>query len=122
MRHVKKALLVSTGTLRWQAKTSLRAEIRRLQTELDEMRREREAAEDAARAADKADDDDDDSADYNDLNDQFSELKEALTELKDNASDEIAERPLISVLGAFVVGIVVGRMLEALESAPMDMP
>ncbi len=92
------------------SKDSLRAEIRRLQTELDEMRREREAAEDAARAADKAAAEG--STDCGDLNDQFDELKQALIELKDNASDEISERPLISVLGAFVVGIAVGRMLR----------
>jgi hypothetical protein len=97
------------------SKDELRAEVLRLRTEIDELRRMREAE---AHAYDGLDDDDDDDSsqhereDADGLDDQFRELKRAVADLADDASDEIAERPLVSVLGAFILGIVVARLLS----------
>ena len=107
------------------SKDELRAEIRMLRAELDEMRRSRaetadmagaagpdeadtaepgEPVHEAAMAAEPADETDDDS--------QFEALEKTLGKLVDDAGKEIADRPLVAVLGAFVVGLLAGRMLS----------
>jgi ElaB/YqjD/DUF883 family membrane-anchored ribosome-binding protein len=97
------------------SKEELRAEVLRLRTEIDELRRMREdEAQDRADEAESGDGDDlaQERAALHGLEDQFHELKSAITDLADDAGDEIAERPLVSVLGAFILGIVVARLLS----------
>jgi hypothetical protein len=96
------------------SKDELRAEVLRLRTEIDELRRMREAEAEAHAYEPHDDDDSADQAreDADGLDDQFRELKRAVSDLADDASDEIAERPLVSVLGAFILGIVVARLLS----------
>ena len=96
------------------SKDELRAEVLRLRTEIDELRRMREAT--AHKNEPDHDDDDDDLAEDREalrgLEGQFRELKRAVADLADDAGDEIAERPLVSVLGAFILGVVVARLLS----------
>jgi len=96
------------------SKDELRAEVLRLRTEIDELRRMREATAHISEPED--DDDDDDLAEDREalrgLEGQFRELKRAVADLADDAGDEIAERPLVSVLGAFILGVVVARLLS----------
>lgn len=99
------------------SKDDLRTEIRMLRAELDEMRRSRaetaeapepsephEPAHEAAMAAEPADEAEDDG--------QFEALEKTLGKLVDDAGKEIADRPLVAVLGAFVIGLLAGRMLS----------
>jgi ElaB/YqjD/DUF883 family membrane-anchored ribosome-binding protein len=96
------------------SKDELRAEVLRLRTEIDELRRMREATAHSSEPED--DDDDDDLAEGREalrgLEGQFRELKRAVADLADDAGDEIAERPLVSVLGAFILGVIVARLLS----------
>jgi ElaB/YqjD/DUF883 family membrane-anchored ribosome-binding protein len=46
-----------------------------------------------------------------DLEEQLSELTKALSEYTGDVEDFIAEHPLASVLGAFVIGLALGRMM-----------
>jgi|AP12_2_1047962.scaffolds.fasta_scaffold270014_1 ElaB/YqjD/DUF883 family membrane-anchored ribosome-binding protein len=96
------------------SKDELRAEVLRLRTEIDELRRMRETT--AHKNEPEDDDDDDDLAEDREalrgLEGQFRELKRAVADLADDAGDEIAERPLVSVLGAFILGVVVARLLS----------
>ena len=46
-----------------------------------------------------------------DLEEQLKELSAALSEYTGSAEDFIAEHPLASVLGAFVLGVTIGRMM-----------
>ena len=98
------------------SKDKLRAEVLRLRTEIDELRRMREAA---AASIESGDDDDDDEDDLEDdraalhgLEGQFQELKRAVADIADDTGEKIAERPLIAVLSAFVLGVVVARLLS----------
>ncbi len=117
------------------SKEALRAEIRNLRAEVDEMRRARDEQE-AAEArrewassthgyADDGDvsgidddnglDDDNGDGEENGGDEHESQLKDiekALGDLADEAGKEIAERPLVAVLAAFVLGIVAGRLLS----------
>lgn len=45
-----------------------------------------------------------------DLEEQLKELSKSLSEYTGSAEDFIAEHPLASVLGAFVLGVAIGRM------------
>jgi len=51
------------------------------------------------------------SSPASDLEQQLSELSEALSAYTGSAEDFIAEHPLACVLGAFVVGLALGRMV-----------
>ncbi|PVE22873.1 hypothetical protein DC522_18580 [Microvirga sp. KLBC 81] len=46
-----------------------------------------------------------------DLEEQLKELSKALSEYSGNVEDFIAEHPLASVLGAFVLGVAIGQMV-----------
>lgn len=46
-----------------------------------------------------------------DLEEQLKELSKALSEYTGSIEDFIAEHPLASVLGAFVLGLAIGRMM-----------
>lgn len=46
-----------------------------------------------------------------DLEEQLRELSKALSEYTGSAEDFIAEHPLASVFGAFVLGVAIGRMM-----------
>ncbi|MEM7123932.1 MAG: hypothetical protein AAF563_21835 [Pseudomonadota bacterium] len=119
-------------------KEALRAEIRNLRAEIDEMRRAREEQEAAASRREWAsathgyDDDtsmsgiddgnglDDEDGETDDGNatggdeheSQLKDIEKALGDLADEAGKEIAERPLVAVLAAFVLGVVAGRLLS----------
>lgn len=41
---------------------------------------------------------------------QWRELEKALSEIADNAEEVVAKHPLAAVLGAFVLGVAVGRL------------
>ncbi|RDI61062.1 hypothetical protein [Microvirga subterranea] len=41
---------------------------------------------------------------------QWQELEQALSEIADNAEEAVAKHPLAAVLGAFVLGAVIGRL------------
>jgi ElaB/YqjD/DUF883 family membrane-anchored ribosome-binding protein len=98
------------------SKEALRAEVAMLRAELEAMRRTRAAA----RPAHEPDDDDDDNGEDLGLDDevrrglegQIKEIKRTIEDLTDDARDEIAERPLVSVLAAFALGLVVGRLIS----------
>ncbi|WP_445504773.1 hypothetical protein [Microvirga sp. G4-2] len=47
-----------------------------------------------------------------DLEEQLKELSKALSEYTGSAEDFIAAHPLASVLGAVVLGVTIGRMME----------
>jgi len=98
------------------SKEALRAEVAMLRAELEAVRRARTAA----RPADEPDDDDDDDNGEDlglddelrrGLEGQIKEIKRTIEGLTDDARDEIAERPLVSVLAAFALGLVVGRLI-----------
>ena len=98
------------------SKEALRAEVSMLRAELEAVRRARTAA----RPADEPDDDDDDDNGEDlglddelrrGLEGQIKEIKRTIEGLTDDARDEIAERPLVSVLAAFALGLVVGRLI-----------
>ncbi len=71
-----------------------------------ESRRETEEpapAESVAAEPDKAEEE---------LQETISELEGALSEFADRAGKEITQRPLMAVVGAFVLGILVGRLFS----------
>ena len=41
---------------------------------------------------------------------QWQELEQALSEIADNAEEAVAKHPLAAVLGAFVLGVAIGRL------------
>lgn len=41
---------------------------------------------------------------------QWRELEQALSEIADNAEEAVAKHPLAAVLGAFVLGVAIGRL------------
>ena len=41
---------------------------------------------------------------------QWQELEKALSEIADNAEEAVAKHPLAAVLGAFVLGVAIGRL------------
>ena len=100
------------------SKEALRAEVSMLRAELEAVRRARTAAR-PADEPDHDDDNDDDNGEDLGLDDelrrglegQIKEIKRTIEGLTDDARDEIAERPLVSVLAAFALGLVVGRLI-----------
>jgi len=92
--------------------SSLRHELAALQAELgkpsDSGSRQRS---DCAERAVKSDAPDAASPRTADLEEPLSELNEALSVHMGNVGDLIAEHPLASVLGAFVLGLALGRMM-----------
>ncbi len=42
---------------------------------------------------------------------QWQELEQALSEIADNAEEAVAKHPLAAVLGAFVLGVAIGRLV-----------
>lgn len=101
------------------SKEALRAEVAMLRAELEAVRRARTAARPADEPDDDDDNDDDDNGEDLGLDDelrrglegQIKEIKRTIEGLTDDARDEIAERPLVSVLAAFALGLVVGRLI-----------
>jgi hypothetical protein len=103
------------------SKEALRAEVAMLRAELEAMRR--------ARNAQPIDEDDDDEDDNDDLDldrddlgldddtrrkfeAQLKEIRAKVANLAEDARDEITDRPLVAVLGAFAIGLIVGRLTK----------
>jgi len=99
------------------SKEALRAEVAMLRAELEAIRRARAAARPAHEPDDDNDDDNGEDLDFDDevrrgLEGQIREIRRTIEGLTDDARDEIAERPLVSVLAAFALGLVVGRLIS----------
>ncbi len=89
--------------------SSIHHELNALRMELG--KRFRPDAE-AARHETTSDDADDGGSSFAaNFEEQLNELSKALSEYTGSTEDFIAEHPLASVLGAFVLGVAVGRMM-----------
>jgi len=97
------------------SKEALRAEVAMLRAELEAMRRARAGTQPTGDEPD--DDDDNDDLDLDEearrgLEGQIREIRRAVEDLTEDARDEIAERPLVSVLAAFALGVIVGKLIS----------
>ena len=86
-------------------------ELKSLQEELAASRRERAAAAQAPPVQPSMPPEGEGSADKHEWRDQLGELANAITSFLEEAEKDIAAHPAQSVIGALVVGILIGRML-----------
>ncbi len=88
--------------------SNLRAEIEALKAEVEKIAEKgRNAAEQFGTAADKAREDA-----LHELRDIEKVLERRLEKLRGEAANEISAHPLTAVGGAFVIGLVLGRLLR----------
>ena len=92
------------------ADKDLRAEIQALRREIAELRAERAPPDNPQAGARTAQFSFGSSA--ADLTEQFHALADEISTFIDDPEQGIADHPLASVLGAFVVGMLVGRILN----------
>lgn len=92
--------------------SQLHHELASLHAELNKPSRAAKAKSHPAKQKLKSDADEEADASFTaDLEEQLKELSKALSEYTGSVEDFIAEHPLASVLGAFVLGIAIGRMM-----------
>ena len=94
------------------------AELERLRREVSELRAKtpegaggsrRESEEPAPEADSVGGEQDSPNEEWQET---IAELEGALSEFSDRAGKEISQRPIMAVVGAFVLGILVGRLLS----------
>jgi len=86
-------------------------ELKSLREELAAARRERSAAAQAPPMQPSISPDGEGDAEKHEWRDQLSELANAVTSFLEEAEKDIAAHPAQSVIGALVVGILIGRLL-----------
>ncbi len=89
----------------------LSQELKSLREELAAARRERSAAAPAPPVQPSISPDAEDDAEKHEWRDQLGELANAVTNFLEEAEKDIAAHPAQSVIGALVVGILIGRLL-----------
>ena len=122
MESLRSALILLAPTLRLVFSSIMtdddntRAEIDALRADIEALRTERlrqtgKALPEPAEPVDRTDDASPQESVSSVVSEQLRELEQAILELAETIEADIAERPVVSVGAAFLLGILVGRSM-----------